>query len=178
MNILDQFRNDQAAIENTGCTLQELNDVLSYLLCRKTNVKGVGHYYINNKGWDSTFTTSYTRKAKYPVADFLKAIEQEKIQQWENSKIQEKFDKVENELRAQNAIKETLDMLEKDMQEDQNSFEDLPLKISISQHGIKYYVKTKSSDINIFQMKDLLISILKGSGWQNSSIKEIFRDEK
>jgi hypothetical protein len=177
MNILDQFRNDQAAIENTG-TIQQLNDVLSYLLCRKTKVNGVTRYYQNNNGFDATFSANYTRKPSYPVADFLKAIEQEKIQQWENSKIQEKFDKVENELRAQNAIKKTLEMLEKDMQSDETDFEDLPLKISISQHGIKYYVKTKSSDINIFQMKDLLISILKGSGWQNSSIKEIFRDEK
>lgn len=159
MSILDQFREDKVAVENTGCTIQELNDVLSYLLCLKTKVNGVNYYYCNNQGMGSVFGTNYTRNPSYPVSDFLKAIEQETK---------------ENELKAKNAINETLTMLENEMKYE---VFDLPTKVSISQHGLTHSIKSDTSEINIYEMKDILISLLKSVGYQDKSIKQIFKDD-
>jgi hypothetical protein len=163
MNIIEQFRNEQVAVENKDCTRQELNDVLSYLLCRKTKVDGVCYYYLNNKDMKSTFSTNYTRKPSYPLATFLRAIEHDKKAISEGNN--------ENELRALNRIIN-------DMKNTQpQPMEDTPFEMSITQHGITHSVSIPTSDVTIYEVKELFVAALKGAGFSLQTINLILTDE-
>lgn len=159
MSILKEYREGKAAIHNVDCTVNELNAVLRYFNPSCEKAHGNTNYYMIDgylsSQWGAGIHISKGMK-HYPVKDFLKAIEEEKIKEITLDDVKEMMKDIE--------LSEPM--------------EDSPFELSIKQWGETMTIKVDSSDITLYKVKEMVTKLLVGSGWSEKNVKSVFGDGK